>query len=65
MVPKMKWNHGRCNGRRWTLRPRWARETFRDPKATILAPKMSPQSSQNGDQDPSADTENTTQANDA
>ena len=29
------------------------------------APKMSPQSSQNGDQDPPADTENATQATDA
>ena len=37
----------------------------RDPKWTILAPKMDPQSSQNGDQDPPADNENTTQANDA
>ena len=37
----------------------------RDPKWTILAPKMTSQSSQNGDQDPPADTENATQATDA
>ena len=37
----------------------------RDPKWTILAPKMDPQSSQNDDQDPPADTENATQATDA
>ena len=47
MVPKMERNHGRCSGRRRTLRPRWAREAFRDPKLTILAPKMDPQSSKN------------------
>ena len=58
MIPKMERNHGRCSGRRRTLRPRWAREAVRDPKATILAPKMSPQSLQNGNQDPPADTEN-------
>ena len=40
-------------------------ESFWDPKWTILAPKMDPQSSQNGDQDPPADTENATQATDA
>ena len=37
----------------------------RDPKWTILAPEMDPQSSQNGDQDSPADTENATQETDA
>ena len=37
----------------------------RDPKSTILAPKMDPQSSQNGDRETPADTENGTQATDA
>ena len=35
------------------------------PTLMIFFAKMDPQSSQNGDQDPPADTENTTQANDA
>ena len=37
----------------------------RDPKLTILAPKMDPQSSQNDDQETPGDTENATQATDA